>query len=88
MDYLLYNNIRNIVKNDLKNINSSLIGGGFDKLPTEDFQKHVIKLLNQYGLDINEKFGDKLPIEFAIQYRSRDFIKELIKFGCNIKNLE
>ena len=47
MDYLLYNNIRNIVKNDLKNINSSLIGGGFDKLPTEDFQKHVIKLLNQ-----------------------------------------
>ena len=51
MDYLLYNNIRNIVKNDLKNINSSLIGGGFDKLPTEDFQKHVIKLLNQLRLD-------------------------------------
>jgi hypothetical protein len=49
MNYLLYNNIRNIVKDDLKNINSSLVGGAFSNLllqkDTKKFEEKVIGLL-------------------------------------------
>lgn len=47
-----------------------------------------LKLLFNYGLDINEKIGGILPVEFAIQYRDDEFMKEFIKLGCNIYNLD
>lgn len=51
MDYLLYNNIRNIIKNDIKYIKSSLIGGGFSDIllrnDTKKFEEQVITLLTK-----------------------------------------
>jgi hypothetical protein len=51
MEYILYNKlimeIKKVIKNHVDNINSSILIGGFAKLPNEEFQNKVIKLLNE-----------------------------------------
>ncbi len=54
--------------------------------PTNQIIK-IIELLINYGLDINEPFGEKLFIEYAIQYKGLDFVKKTMNLGCNIKGL-
>lgn len=64
MNYLLYNNIRNIVKDDIKNIKSSFIGGAFSdillKNDTKKFEEQVITLLTKMK-DFREY--DKLKVK-------------------------
>jgi len=66
MDYLLYNNIKNIVKDDIKNIKSSFIGGAFSdillKNDTKKFEDSVITLLTKLK-DFKEY--DKLKIKLT-----------------------
>ncbi|ATZ81158.1 ankyrin repeat domain-containing protein [Bodo saltans virus] len=44
----------------------------------------LIKLLIEYGININEKYFDYYPIEYAIKYCNADIIEELINLGANI----
>ena len=47
----------------------------------------MTELLVKNGLDINEKYGDLLPIEYAIKYADPEVIKVMIELGANISEL-
>lgn len=50
-------------------------------------KKYIIKtleLLIKNGLDINEKYGDYLPIEYAIRYVDNDVLGNMIDMGVNL----
>jgi ankyrin repeat protein len=45
---------------------------------------NMIKLLMEFNININEKWGKYLPLEYAIMYSNEDVIKGMIDLGANI----
>jgi hypothetical protein len=45
---------------------------------------NLIKLLLDYGVDVNIEYNNKTPIVLAVDYNNYDIIKLLIKYGADI----